>query len=422
MSRTWFPHWLQNGILLPSNQAYAIVLRNVPGGKTSSGSTSVGSRIARLHRRHLRYHLQIMLSDAVSGNRSLHHHTASPCPLCAGSSAFLISRKARDGSPLSTVLCRTCGLARTDPMPSEQELAAYYRDEYRSDYKGVTIPRTKHVLRAARLACHRLALLSPLLPPGASVLDLGAGGGEFVYLAGKAGFRARGVEPNAGYANYASQTLGLDIVPGTWQSHHTDAGSLGAVTMFHVLEHLPAPLACLRRLHLWLQPDGVLIVEVPHLLPGAGNPRNRFHRAHLLHFTPETLTLAFHLAGFDVLFAKTSSDDGNILVAGRKVADPASSSANPASSSANPASSSANPANPSLVERILHWETSRPAIPYLHPRAWLRFLNKIKAAVEERQAASSTGDRLQILAAVAALPPPDESALSLFWRSATIRP
>ena len=363
---------------------------------------------ARLPPRHLRYHLLIMLSNAVSANRSLHHRTASPCPLCAGSSAFLISRKARDGSALSTVLCRTCGLARTDPMPSEQELAAYYRDEYRSDYKGVTIPRTKHVLRAARLARHRLALLSPLLPPGASLLDLGAGGGEFVYLAGKAGFRARGVEPNAGYANYASQTLGLDIVPGTWQSLHTDAGSLGAVTMFHVLEHLPDPLACLRRLHLWLQPDGVLIVEVPHLLPAAGNPRNRFHRAHLLHFTPETLTLAFRLAGFDVLFAKTSSDDGNILVAGRRVAEPASSSA--------------NAANPSLVERILHWERSRPPIPYLHPRAWSRFLAKIGMAVEERLVASRAGERLQILAAVAAQPAPDDSALSLFWRSATIRP
>lgn len=361
-----------------------------------------------MHPPHLRYHLLSMLSGAVSGNRSLHHHAASPCPLCADPTSSLISRKARDGSSLSTVLCRTCGLARTDPMPSEQQLAAYYRDEYRSDYKGVTIPKTKHVLRAARLARHRLALLAPLLPPGSSLLDLGAGGGEFVHLAGKAGFRARGIEPNAGYANYASQTLGLGIVPGTWQSYHADAGSLGAVTLFHVLEHLPDPLACLRRLHLWLQHDGVLVVEVPHLLPAAGNPRNRFHRAHLLHFTPETLTLAFRLAGFDVLFAKTSSDDGNILVAGRKAV--------------NPASSSANAANPALVERILNWERSRPAIPYLHPRAWLRFLNKIKAAVEERQAASRAGDRLQILAAIAALPPLDDSALSLFWRSATIRP
>lgn len=293
-------------------------------------------------------------------------------------------------------------------MPSEQQLAAYYRDEYRSDYKGVTIPKTNHVLRAARLARQRLALLAPLLPPGTSLLDLGAGGGEFVYLAGKAGFQARGIEPNAGYANYASQSLGLDIIPGTWQSHDADAGSLGAVTLFHVLEHLPDPLACLRRLHLWLQPEGVLMVEVPHLLPAAGNPRNRFHRAHLLHFTPETLTLAFRLAGFDVLFAKTSSDDGNILLAGRKVT--------------SPATVSADPANPSLAKRILQWESSRPAIPYLHPRAWGRFLTKIGRALEERRTASRSGNRLQILAAVAALPAPDDSALSLFWRSATIRP
>jgi SAM-dependent methyltransferase len=305
-------------------------------------------------------------------------------------------------------------------MPSEEELAAYYRDEYRAEYKGVTVPKKKHVLRAARLARQRLALLAPLLQPGASLLDLGAGGGEFVFLARSAGFQARGIEPNAGYANYACDALGLDITPGTWQTQHLASGSLHAVTLFHVLEHLPDPLACLRELHRWLQAEGVLLVEVPHLLPNAGNPRNRFHRAHLLHFTPETLTAAFRLAGFEVLFCRTSRDDGNILVAGRKPASLPAAQPSPALRAS--VASRASLANPEAVASVLRWERTRPGHPGLHPRAWLRFFRKAAHALGEFLTAARYGQRQQILSAVASLPAPDASALSQHWRSATIRP
>ena len=33
------------------------------------------------------------------------------------------------------IACEECGLLRTDPMPTEEELAAYYASEYRRDYQ-----------------------------------------------------------------------------------------------------------------------------------------------------------------------------------------------------------------------------------------------------------------------------------------------
>lgn len=39
-------------------------------------------------------------------------------------------------------------------------------------------------------------------------------------------------------------------------------GSFDVVTSFHVVEHLPRPLAALARMIRWLAQDGLLIVEV----------------------------------------------------------------------------------------------------------------------------------------------------------------
>lgn len=41
-----------------------------------------------------------------------------PCNLCGGRDAVIASRLDRDGKPLQTVICRSCGLVWTDPSPN----------------------------------------------------------------------------------------------------------------------------------------------------------------------------------------------------------------------------------------------------------------------------------------------------------------
>ena len=84
-------------------------------------------------------------------------------------------------------------------------------------------------------------------------------------------------------------------------------GRFDVVTAFHVLEHVPDPVAVLRRTLSWLAPGGLLIVEVPN---AGGLGAAVFGRAwsglelprHLSHFTPETLTRAVEQAGGRVVW------------------------------------------------------------------------------------------------------------------------
>ncbi|MDX2144004.1 MAG: methyltransferase domain-containing protein [Rhodospirillaceae bacterium] len=224
-----------------------------------------------------------------------------PCPLCRGSACEIVGTRDRDGSALQTTMCVACGHVFTNPPPTQDEMAAYYRDRYRSDYKGVRTPKPKHVLRAGFRALERLERLQAFVPPQARVLDIGAGGGEFVYLLGRAGYEAVGVEPNVGYADHARVAYGIDMCPGTLESARFDAASFDVITLHHVLEHVIDPHGALTRIAAWLKPGGHLIVEVPNVMSWFHAPRRRFHRAHVQTFHAKGLEdlLAGH--GFELI-------------------------------------------------------------------------------------------------------------------------
>jgi len=307
------------------------------------------------------------------------------CPLCGSPEAALLSRRARDGSPLTTVLCHGCGLGRVEPRPSPAELTAFYRDRYRLDYKGLLRPARYHVLRAARLARERIQRLSDLIAPGDAVLDVGAGGGEFLYLVRAAGCQATGIEPNLGYAGYARDELGLDVLPGFPEDH--DFGPrFRLVTLFHVLEHLADPLEGLRRLAGWLLPGGCLVVEVPNFEFACQHPAHRFHRAHLFHFNSATLRRCGERAGLTPV-STAPSEDGGVLTAIFRMDGAAPSPPEPVAGN---------------FERLWKLECERPPIRYwLAPATWRHTAARLLRMTEEHLSARRFPSRRAILDALA---------------------
>jgi SAM-dependent methyltransferase len=245
----------------------------------------------------------------------LQNHSLSPpmpCALCRSTASEPVRHHDRHGRPLRSVICRECGLVWTDPRPAPDRVRNFYERDYRLQYKGVRQPKPKHTYRAGKIALERFERLRPILAPGVRVLDVGAGGGEVLYIGRALGYEMFGIEPNEGYATYAATVLSVPVAQATYQSAPVAPGSYDVVTLFHTLEHLEDPVDVMQRARRWLVPDGYLVVEVPNIEAKCHQPHQQFHRGHLYHFNTATLELTGRSAGFEVHWSDVSGDRGNI--------------------------------------------------------------------------------------------------------------
>ena len=236
-----------------------------------------------------------------------------PCNLCGDSRVEVVGTHDRDGRPLRSTICTTCGLVWTNPRPAEDEVRRYYAQEYRLDYKGRATPSLRHVARSARGALNRVRSLRPYLREGNRILDVGAGGGEVVYVLRRFGFDAHGVEPDQSYARHAREVLEVPVHDGFLQDVSFPPASFDVVTMYHSLEHVEDPHAILSRIRTWTADNGVLLVEVPNVEAHCMSPGHRFHFAHFYSFSGPALEAMGRTAGFEPVNTTTSSDGGNLV-------------------------------------------------------------------------------------------------------------
>lgn len=134
-------------------------------------------------------------------------------------------------------------------------------------------------------------------------LDLGCGRGEALALLAARGIPARGVDGSARMVAHCrerglSAEVGdlFEILAGE------PAASLGAVLSFHVVEHLPPESLdrLVRLAYRALRPGGVLVLETPNPLSLVVAARNFWlDPTHRRPVHPQSLKLAFELAGFD---------------------------------------------------------------------------------------------------------------------------
>ena len=116
----------------------------------------------------------------------------------------------------------------------------------------------------------------------APLLDLGCGRGEWLELLREEGIKARGVDQNSVLLDEC-RALGLDVTEGDVLDYlkNLPDKSLGAVTGFHIIEHLPieALVRLIDESLRVLRPGGLLLFETP-------NPENVLVGSHFFYFDP----------------------------------------------------------------------------------------------------------------------------------------
>lgn len=161
---------------------------------------------------------------------------------------------------------------------------------------------------AREVIAQRLRAYLPFIEPLAALhaparaLDIGCGRGEWLEVAGGAGFEARGVDIDDGMlAACRARGLWVDTADGLHTLRALPGESLAMVSAFHVVEHIAFDevrdlIAEALRV---LQPGGLLILETPNpenLTVGASS----FYRdpSHVRPIPPELLAFAAEHAGF----------------------------------------------------------------------------------------------------------------------------
>jgi SAM-dependent methyltransferase len=231
-----------------------------------------------------------------------------------------VSNKDRKGKPLRAVLNLQTGLIRNDPIPTDAELSTFYSTDYRVVYKGASIPRKQQAFRNFRRAAAHIDEFADVIAPAQSVLDVGAGSGEFLFLVRAIGKSGVGLEPNEGYSRFCREEYGLDVQTSAIESSLFNQASFDLIRLNHVLEHLNDPIKYLSMISNWLKPGGVLYVEVPNIESYCmtKSKGGLFHYGHIFNYSPSTLRAVAALAGLkehDLTMERSKGSTGVFFVA-----------------------------------------------------------------------------------------------------------
>ena len=249
--------------------------------------------------------------------------TTSSCRLCGGTGAVAVLRP----GPYTLVRCQQCGLVRTEgteAAPAASYDEGYYSAHVLADNRRASTEATAAGLRARLMdraystylapasrgmqrllflpVRNRLSGLPPRSRAGRDLLDVGCGDGDFLFRAREHGFRVTGQEINPA-AVASARAAGLEVYLGELDTAPFEPGSFDIVRLWHVLEHVPDPVATLRQVRRLLRPAGLLIVGVPDF----DSPARRLFQDrwsglqlpfHLHHFTRATLRRTLAAGGF----------------------------------------------------------------------------------------------------------------------------
>jgi len=231
----------------------------------------------------------------------------SYCPVCKSTSfsPFLTCEDYTvSHEKFSIVTCDGCGFKFTNPIPDVDKLGKYYKsEEYisHSDTRKGLIAQLYHWVRSYTLST-KLRLVSRYVPRG-TLLDFGCGTGMFLRKCHTSNWKTVGVEPDDAAVQIAARS-GAEI--------HSSLSSISgdthfnAITLWHVLEHVPQLGGTLAWFHEHLQQDGVLIIAVPNHKSFDSLHYGPFWAAydvprHLYHFDPSSLSELAKKAGFKLV-------------------------------------------------------------------------------------------------------------------------
>ncbi len=199
------------------------------------------------------------------------------------------------------VECKNCGLTYVNPQPSKDELPGYYSGDYHMEDpffydKFNAYSRYKKLKKIAGKYTRR-------------ILDVGCGRGIMLKIFKESGWETAGTELSDVSAQYAREVLGVEVLNKDIEDCNFSKDHFDVITLFHSLEHLRDPMLSLKSINDFLNPDGLLIIEVPRFNSFYSKifKDKWFHLdvpRHLFHFDDRSFEKLLAVAGFSIIKRK----------------------------------------------------------------------------------------------------------------------
>lgn len=208
------------------------------------------------------------------------------------------------GEEFELLLDENLGLLKTQPQPAPENLVRYYEsDDYIShtDGKRSFFEKIYHFVKQKALR-DKIAIIEDFQKTKGSLLDIGAGTGDFLVTAKNSGWDVKGIEPSEKARNIA-KNKGIELISGI---ESVENASFDVVTMWHVLEHVPDIEKHIKELKRILKPGGTIIIAVPNYNSFDAKHYGHFWAAfdvprHLWHFSKTAIKKLFVAEGMEVI-------------------------------------------------------------------------------------------------------------------------
>ena len=193
----------------------------------------------------------------------------------------------------------------TSPRPDDADLEKYYESESyisHSDTRKSIFDKLYQIVRNYTLG-QKVKLIESFEAEGRTILDIGAGTGDFLRACKKANWTIDGVEPNNKARATANEKVGIHL---NEKIEDLKGQRFDVITMWHVLEHVPNLTTYIKQLEQLLKPNGTLIVAVPNHKSYDANYYGAFWAAydvprHLWHFSQVAMSTLFKASSMQVV-------------------------------------------------------------------------------------------------------------------------
>jgi 2-polyprenyl-3-methyl-5-hydroxy-6-metoxy-1,4-benzoquinol methylase len=244
------------------------------------------------------------LVDPATGLLHSRYAQKISCPCCKSNDHRL--RYFVDG--FTYVTCSLCGSVYMNPQPTEETIRRVYNDEEarRIFFNEVLLPFGERDQRPDFQ--QRAKFLRSLIENSSpQLLDIGCAAGNFLEIAGAAGFHCEGLELNEMYIDYIRlHRPSIKVADKRLEEMNYPPEYFDAVTLWDVLEHLPRPNDVLQEIARILKPSGILgFSTINHACINERLLRSRWRYYmppdHVCSFTPKLLISMLRTHGFSII-------------------------------------------------------------------------------------------------------------------------